>query len=214
MIDNKKSGGPRHRASRRKALGTLGAAGLAASGALAPGRVLAQTPAPSGRKKVKLTYWGWADNPVHQKMSVDAVDEFNKSQEFITVELDATSLVQELRNKVVVAFAAGSPPDLAGTVQTHVQDYYDNGILEPVDPYFSKWDQKDDYFPSAVAAMRSKPGQPVLYMPNAILPYVLYYRADWFDEAKLKPPATYDEFIADAKAMVKPDRVGYALRGL
>jgi multiple sugar transport system substrate-binding protein len=62
--------------------------------------------------------------------------------------------------------------------------------------------------------MRSKPGQPVLYMPTAILPYVLYYRADWFDEAKMKPPATYDEFIAAAKAMTKPDRVGYALRGL
>lgn len=215
MDASKKSDGDKqHRASRRRALRTIGAAGVAASGALTPGKLLAQTPAPSVRRKVKLAYWGWADNPVHQKMSVDAVEQFNKSQEFITVELDATSLVQELRNKVVVAFAAGSPPDLAGTVQTHVQDYYDNGILEPVDPYFSKWDQKDDYFPSAVAAMRSKPGQPVLYMPNAILPYVLYYRADWFDEAKLKPPATYDEFIAAAKAMTKPDRIGYALRGL
>jgi hypothetical protein len=103
---------------------------------------------------------------------------------------------------------------LRGAVQTHVQDYFDNGILEPIDPYFGKWDQKDDYFPSAVAAMRSKPGQPVLYMPTAILPYVLYYRADWFDEAKIKPPATYDEFIAAAKAVTRPDRIGYALRGL
>ena len=51
-------------------------------------------------------------------------------------------------------------------------------------------------------------------LPNANLPYVLYYRPDWFDEAKMKPPATYDEFIAAAKAMAKPDRVGYALRGL
>ncbi len=215
MGDTKKSGGRSgQRMSRRRALRALGAAGLAASGALAAGKVFAQGTAPAVRKKVKLVYWGWADNPVHQKMSVDSVDQFNKSQNFITVELDATSLVQELRNKVVVAYAAGSAPDLAGRVQTHVQDYYDNGIMEPVDPFFSKWDQKDDYFPSAVAAMRSKPGQPVLYMPNAILPYVLYYRADWFDEAKMKPPATYDEFIAAAKAMTKPDRVGYALRGL
>ena len=214
MTERKKSGGTKHRPSRRQALRTIGAAGIAASGVVAPVRLWAQGTAPAVRKKVTLKYWGWADNPVHQKMSVDAVDQFNKSQGFVTVELDATSLVQELRTKVVVAHAAGSAPDLAGAVQTHVQDYFDNGILEPVDPYFSKWDQKDDYFPSAVAAMRSKPGQPVLYMPTAILPYVLYYRADWFDEAKIKPPATYDEFIAAAKAITRPDRIGYALRGL
>lgn len=187
--------------------------GFGAAGALLPlaGEALAQ---PAVRKPVKIAYWGWADNPVHQKMSVDAVEQFNKSQSFITVELDASSLVQELRKKVVVAYAAGSSPDVAGVVQTHVQDYLDNGILEPVDPYFKKWDASADYFPSAVAAMRSKPGQPVLYMPVAILPYVLYYRADWFEENKLKPPATYDDFIAAAKAITRPDRIGYALRGL
>ena len=194
----------RRRATRRGVLRALGTAGLAASGALAAGTLFAQ--APAVRRKVELVYWGWADNPVHQRMSIDAVDQFNKSQSFITVKLDASSLVQELRQKVVVAFAAGSPPDLAGAVQTHVQDYYDNGILEPVGPFFDKWDQKSDYFPSAVAAMRSKPEQPVLYMPTAILPYVLYYRADWFDEAKLKAPATYDEFIAAARAMTASSR--------
>ena len=91
----------------------------------------------------------------------------------------------EARKKVVVAYAADAAPDVAGTVQTHVQDYFDNGILHPVDEFFGKWPEKADYFPSVVEAMRSKPSQPVLYMPNAILPYVLYYRADWFQEAKI-----------------------------
>jgi len=197
------------RISRRRALAGL-AAGTALAGA--PGALRAQ--APAVRRKVKLVYWGWADNPVHQKMSVDAVDQFNKSQEFITVELDASSLVQELRQKVVIANAAGNAPDLAGTVQTHVQDWYDNGVLHPIDEFFSKWDARADYFPSAVESMRGKPGQPVLYTPVALLPYILYYRADWFQEANLKPPATYDEFIAAAKAITRPDRIGYALRGL
>jgi multiple sugar transport system substrate-binding protein len=201
--------------SRRKALGLIGgtaAAGLVGTAAGAP----AQTPAaPAVRKKVALSYWGWADNPVHQKMSVDSVELFNKSQKLITVELDATSLVQELRKKVVVAYAAGAPPDIAGTVQTHVQDYYETGMLQPVDEFFSKWESRSDYFDTAVAAMRSKPGQPVLFLANSLLPYVLYYRADWFDEAKLKPPGTYDEFVSAAKTIAKPpERFGYALRGL
>jgi ABC-type glycerol-3-phosphate transport system substrate-binding protein len=121
----------------------------------------------------------------------------------------------EVRQKVLVAYAAGAAPDIAGAVQTHVQDYYDSGVLAPVDAMFQAWDQKSDYFPSIVAFMRSKPGQPVLYMAARILPYVLYYRADWFDQEKVTPPINYDDFIAAAKKLAKPgQRAGYAMRGV
>src|SRR5205085_11324286 len=123
-----KSKSVQRRLTRRQALGALGLAGAA----LASPRAAWAQGAPAVRRKVKLTYWGWADNPVHQKMSIDAVEQFNKSQEFITIELDATSLVQELRQKVAVAFASGAAPDMAGVVQTHVQDWFDNGILHPI----------------------------------------------------------------------------------
>ena len=192
----------------------LGLAGLAAAGALAaPRSGFGQ--APAARRRVTLSYWTWADNPVHQKMLVDAVDLFNKSQSFITVQLDAGSRTMEVRQKVVVAYAAGAAPDIAGAVQTHVQDYYENGILDPVEQFFSKWDQQDDYFPSIVELMRGKPGQPILYIPARILPYVLYYRADWFDEMGVAPPRTYDDFIEAARRLTKPgERAGYAMRGV
>ena len=200
------------RMSRRQALRL--AASAAAAGSLVARPAWLHAQAPAIRKKVKLTFWTWADNPVHQKMSVDAVDLFNKAQNFITVEVDATSSVVELRNKIVVAFAAGSAADLGGTQQYWVQDYYDSGILHPVDEFFNKWREKTDYTPYAVDAMRSKPGQPILYMPYSITVWILYYRADWFQEAKLNPPVTYDEFLAAAKKLSKPpERYGYALRG-
>jgi multiple sugar transport system substrate-binding protein len=199
--------------SRRTALGLIGAAGAASATGVA-GRAASALAAPAVRKKVTIQFWNWADNPNHQKMSIDGVEAFNRSQEFITVELDATSLVQELRQKVVVAFASGSGPDVAGTVQTWIQDYYDNGVMAPIEEYFNAWDEHTDYYPNIVNAMRSKADQPLLYMPNAILPYVLYYRADWFDAAGVKPPETYDEFIAAAKAMTRDEHFGYALRGL
>ena len=202
------------RIPRRRALGLMAAAGAAAVGSLIsrPAWLCAQ--APAVRRKVKLTFWTFADNPVHQKMIADAVEVFNKAQSFITVEVDATANSIEIRNKIVVAFAAGSGPDLGGTQQTFVEDYYDNGVLHPVEEFFRKWEARDDYFPYALNAMRSKPSQPTLWMPNAILPYILYYRADWFQEAKLNPPVTYDEFIEAARKLSKPpERYGYALRG-
>jgi multiple sugar transport system substrate-binding protein len=196
-----------HQLTRRTAL-TAAAALVAAGGTRG---ALAQ---PAVRKPVTINYWTWSDNPSHHKMLVDSVEMFNKSQNFIAVQLDADSKTMDERQKVVVAFAAGAAPDVAGTVQTHVQDWFETGMLYPIDEFFNKWDQRDDYFPSILPSMRSKPGQPLLYMPNRILPYVLYYRADWFDAAKLKPPVTYDEFIEAARRMTTAERAGYALRGV
>ena len=71
------------RMPRRDALKIIASTGIATgaigggAGSLLPKSVFA---ASSVRKKVKLTYWTWADNPMHQKMSVDAVELFNKSQ--------------------------------------------------------------------------------------------------------------------------------------
>lgn len=199
--------------TRREALALLGG-GVAAGGALLydPNAAVAQT---NVRKKVNLSYWTWADNPGHQKRLVDAVAAFNQENGFITIDVDASSITMEARNKVVVAYAAGTAPDISGTVQTHAQDWFSTGILHPIDEFFQQWDEKDDYFPNVVDAMRAKADQPVLFLPIAILPYVAYYRADLFDKAGIAPPATYDEFIAAAKALTSaPDVYGYALRGL
>src|SRR4051812_33559856 len=121
----------KHGTTRRKMLGLIGAAGAA----LGAGPALGQVAAPAVRKPVRLSYWTWADNPGHQKRLVDAVNAFNAKQQFVTVELDAGSVTMEARKKVVVAFAAGSAPDISGTVQTHAQDWFDSGILHPIDEY-------------------------------------------------------------------------------
>ncbi len=215
-----KSGPPRKRAgvSRRKALKLIGAAGLAAAGAPllggAPAASAQAVSAPAVRKKVKLTYWNWADNPVHQKISTDSVEMFNKSQNFIEVEVDATMAVMESRKKLVTSFAAGAAPDVANMVQYWAQDYYDNGILHPIEDYFKKWDAAPDFFPNVMEQVRSKKGQPFLYVPQTSIPYFLFYRADWLADAKLKVPVTYDEFIHAARTISKPpDRYGLAMRG-
>ena len=180
MQDAKKVSRKRAVTPRRKALRMIGAAGIAAAGATALGQAAtAIAQAPAVRKKVKLTYWNWADNPVHQSISIDSVNMFNKSQNFIEVEVDATMAVMESRKKLVTSFAAGAAPDVAMMVQYWAQDYYDNGILYPIEEYFNKWDAKSDFLPNVIEQVRSKPGQPILYTPQTSIPYFLFYRADW-----------------------------------
>lgn len=204
----------RHKAgrlTRRQALaGALGGAALAAGGFDAQ----AQVASPAIRRKVKLNYWNWADNPVHQKISVDSVAMFNASQNFIEVAVDANMAVMEARKKLVVSYAAGAAPDVVMTIQYWVQDYFDNGILEPIEDRFKKWDESSDFFPNIMEQTRSRAGQPFLFLPQTSIPYFLFYRADWFKEAGLNPPETYDQFISAAKALTKaPDRYGFAMRG-
>src|SRR3954466_13492971 len=134
--------------SRRKALGAIAAIGAGAALLGAGTGVIAQ--APAVRRKVKLTYWNWADNPTHQKISVDSVAMFNKSQNFIEVEVDANMAVMESRKKLVVSYAAGAAPDVIMTVQYWAQDYFDNGMLHPLDDYFNKWADKADFFPNVI----------------------------------------------------------------
>ncbi len=194
--------------TRRTALGLLGAGSvLPASGR----RALA---APAIAKKVQLTYWNWADNPTHLKISTDAVAMFNASQSLIEVSLNANMANMETRNKLVVAFAAGAAPDVVNTAQYWVQDFFDNGILQPLGDYFDKWEDRTDFFPNIVEQIRSKPGQPVLYIPQTSIPYFLYYRSDWLKQASLKVPETFDDYITTAKALTHaPDRYGIAMRG-
>ena len=109
-------------------------------------RALAQVASPAVRRKVKITYWNWADNPTHQKISTDSVAMFNASQNLIEVEVDANMAVMESRKKLVVSYAAGAPPDVIMTVQYWLQDYFDNGILHPLDDYFNKWADRTDFF--------------------------------------------------------------------
>lgn len=202
----------RGRLSRRKTLKMMGAAG----GALLAGSTgaMAQVAAPAVRKKVKLTYWNWADNPPHQKISLDSVEMFNKSQNLIEVEVDATMAVMESRKKLVVAHAAGSPPDVIMTVQYWVQDYFDNGILHPIEDYFKKWDAAPDFFPNVIEQTRSRKGQPIMFVPQTSIPYYVFGRADWLKEANVAVPDTFDQFVAAAKAITKaPDRYGIAMRG-
>ena len=190
------------RLSRRQAL----ACSAPPARARSPARAASRRPAV--RRKVKLTYWNWADNPTHQKISLDASTCSTSRRASSRSRSTPTMAVMESRKKLVVAFAAGGAPDVIMTVQYWVQDYFDNGILQPIGDCFNKWDAKSDFFPNVVEQMRSKPGQPVLYTAadqHSVLPVLL--RADWLKEDGSQPPETYDEFVAAAKAITRaPDR--------
>jgi multiple sugar transport system substrate-binding protein len=204
------AGAPRGGASRRSVLKLMGAA----SAAGLAGHSMPALAQPAVRKKAKIVYWNWADNPAHLKISTDVVDAFNKAQDMIEVELDANMAVADARRKLVTSFAAGAAPDVIIAIQYWVQDLYTNGIIEPLNSYFDAWDAKEDFFQNVVEGAKARPDGALTYTPLTNIVYNLYYRADWLKEAGLGVPETYDHLIAASMAMANPpERYGYGLRG-
>ncbi|HBY99246.1 MAG TPA: hypothetical protein DEP84_35780 [Chloroflexi bacterium] len=173
------------------------------------------TEAPAVAKPVTVTYWYWADNPDWGELFRKKVDEFNQSQNSIRVEAEAQPNTSATKEKLVqTAAAGGGGPDVTYANTSWQQEFYDAGLSLPVGEFFDQWDEKDDIFAELVETHKIKPGQPLLYMPWGIQVDMHYYRSDFYDQAGLKPPDTFEQLVENSKALTNPpDRYGFGLRG-
>lgn len=88
------------------------------------------------------------------------------------------------------------------------------GWLEPLDPVVEEFGiDLDDYVPTLITDVSTWEGS--LYrLPWTAEPELIFYRTDYFEEAGVKPPANWDEFVEVATALsTGPDRFGIGLCG-
>jgi ABC-type glycerol-3-phosphate transport system substrate-binding protein len=117
-------------------------------------------------------------------------------------------------NKILVMFAAGNAPDvvLNGGMFPSLANA---GYLIDMTPLFDK--AFFDDFPQAALATFNWKGKLQGSLPFTLDPKVLYYNKDLFRKAGLdpeKPPVTWDDFKADAKALSAIGVYGYAMGSL
>lgn len=98
-------------------------------------------------------------------------------------------------------------------------EMYEGGFLEAVsdiDPDYQLRDDISDFGGSVYwDADNSAIGSgKLMALPMAGVIQLLYYRADLYEEAGLEVPTTWDELMANAKALHNPpERVGFTVRG-
>ncbi len=143
-----------------------------------------------------VTFWS-----IHGSTRGDAwqtlVDEFNASRSDIRIELETPATGAEGVNQLLVAVAAGTPPDLVYLDRGYLDPHKGTGIFEALDPYIERagWDVENEWFDRTIER---------LYMDGklyglAVDAYPLTYLA-WnkgiFEEAGFdgeRPPQTYAE---------------------
>ena len=204
----------RWRLSRRQIL-----KGMAAAGALTT---------------AELAWWdepliaprrAWGAQPVRFQFSVpepkrtalveSLAHRFNQSQKEFEVKVEFVPQAQA-RQKLITSIAAGTPPDVAQVWDNWVGEFDGMNAVEDLTPKVRDWSGYKDVLPLAWETVTVK--KRILSFPWVVTNDGVYWRTDRAKEYGAKPPKddwSFDDFLAYAKTMTKPDKnqYGFGMRG-
>ncbi|MFI7402001.1 ABC transporter substrate-binding protein [Streptomyces sp. NPDC049541] len=148
-----------------------------------------------------LTYWAsnqGASIAVDKKVLQPELDKFEK-QTGIKVELEVVPW-SDLLNRILTATTSGQGPDVLNIGNTWSASLQATGALLPWDAgNFAKIGGKDRFVDSALGSTGAQGKDPAA-VPLYSMAYALYYNKQIFADAGIsKPPATWDELVADGK---------------
>ncbi len=138
------------------------------------------------KKTIRFTTWG---SPVSNKVYQDVVDEFEKRNPDLRVELMMLPW-SDYHRKILTMFAAGSKLDAMRLANSYFPQFMEKGALLPLDE-FIKRDKKeidlDDFYPEALMGGRGEDGR-VYGLPVDIAGWAIYYNRGLFEKAGLPYP--------------------------
>lgn len=160
-----------------------------------------------------VKYWLWMDDVTDQTIP-NLIKEYNSAHPGVNVVMETVPLAQ-YHDKLINAISAGAAPDVTRFKDWWLGEFAKAQLVEPLTSYLNKWPARSDVIPKLWDSGKI-PGSKVIYMvPHNFVTIYLYYRADWFKEAGLEPPTTYDKFLTAAQKLTDPakNRYGFGLRG-
>ncbi|OKJ73175.1 ABC transporter substrate-binding protein [Streptomyces sp. CB02460] len=162
-----------------------------------------------------LTYWASNQGPsieADKKILTPELKKFEK-QTGIKVKLEVVPWA-DLLNRILAATTSGQGPDVLNIGNTWSASLQATGALLPWSKEnFNAIGGRDRFVDSAVASAGAE-GQDPAAVPLYSLAYALYYNKKSFAEAGIeKPPATWDELVADGKKLSKDGKWGLGAEG-
>ncbi|MAC78304.1 MAG: ABC transporter substrate-binding protein [Rhodobacteraceae bacterium] len=160
---------------------------------------------PAAAQEITMIVCGDTMDPIHEKY----IAEWEAENDGWTVAPEVVGWGQ-CQDKVTTLAVAGTPVALAYVGSRTLKEFAEFGLIEPI-PMTDE--EKATYYPNVVNTVTYKGEQ--WGIPVAFSTKALYWNKDLFAEAGLDPetpPATWDEVIADAKAVTdNTDAAGFGL---
>ncbi|GAB3601310.1 ABC transporter substrate-binding protein [Microbacterium tumbae] len=182
----------------------IGVAGVAVA-AIAATVIVNIVQSNAGEDENVVTWWvpDW-DYDVAEQL----VETYENDHPGVTVELVETT-GDTVANRTAVALDSGNVPDVITESISRVRTYADKGQLADLSDLFGADIPEDDFAPGLVESLTfdgKTYAMPYRWATNALI-----YNPELFEAAGIDaPPATWDEFVADAKTLTSGDVVGTA----
>lgn len=153
-----------------------------------------------GNGKATITFANWADAEPNTKPGIEAmIKKFESLHPNITVQSKPISYT-DIEHQLILQTQSGNPPDVAELQGNYTFSLQATGALEPLDDYV-----KGSYAQSVIPQelQLGKIGGKTVAVPWTVAPFALWYNKKVMKKAGLsgKPPATWDELLADVKAI-------------
>ena len=176
------------------------AMGVALSATLAAGSANAET----------VRFWYHFDNP--ENPMEDLVKKFEAANPDIEIEAENVPW-NSYYDTLYTSIVGGNAPDAAMVKLFAQPRLTEMGALEPIGDRIDAWPGKADLLDNLLDLTKAPDGKQY-YLPIQYVVLYLYYRADLFEQAGLKPPKTCEDFRDAAIKLTKaPDMYGFGLRG-
>ena len=164
---------------------------------LTAGLVFASAAAPAADKVVRV--WHTETEPQTVKAFNDIARRFEARNPGIKIEAEGLAWT-DLEGKIMAALAAGSPPELSHGQPITCTALQSKGLLLPLDDVVKALGE-DNIWDQVKRVCRVDGRQYGLV--HAAGTSLLIYRKDLADKAGLKPPKTWADLIASAKALTQ-----------
>jgi multiple sugar transport system substrate-binding protein len=158
---------------------------------------------------VQVTFWHALPGNLEVQLKT-LTEQFNSSQTNVKVTLVNKGTYADLGKAVLTGIAANQPPDVAQCIETDAAKYVSSKALADLTPFINAADglsaaDLKDIFPIMLNAAKVK--GTYYQFPFNKSTQVLYYNQDMFAAKGItNPPATWDEFFADAAKLADPSK--------
>lgn len=172
---------------------------------------------PAAAAERKIVVWDWEPPEIVAKYQA-ALDRWQQ-ETGIKLELQQVGW-SEMRDKVTVAIAGGSPPDVVRVSSAWGDLVADQGMFLDLRPYLQRHEAQyrfSEFFPASVALWTDAAGR-VYALGNDLDMMGFFFNAELFDEAGVERPYeyTWDQWLDAARKLTRdldgdgrPDQFGF-----
>lgn len=143
----------------------------------------------------------------------EIADKYEAEHPNISIEIISPPL-ENSDTKITQMLMNGSGCDIVEARDLTLNQYVNNEWVQPLDTWLDQWDEKDTLTDAALKAAYNAGGKAYV-IPYGFLWRGLYCRSDWFKDAGLEVPSTWQEIYDAGVALQDPsaNKYGFAFRG-